>query len=210
MLTIAIPKGRLFKKIKELLIYFEPKVKDFDESSRKLIFETNKFRLVLVKPFDVPTYVYYGGADLGICGKDVILEHDYDIYELLDLNFGKCRISIAQKKEVKEFKLFPGFKVATKYENITRKYFGDLGIDVEIIKLYGSVELAPILNLADAIVDLVETGTTLRENGLKEVKVIEHSSARLIANRAFLKTKYNFIKPFVENLKKLIKEKKEG
>ncbi len=204
MITIAIPKGRLFKSIKSLLVKIDSKIENFDENSRKLIFETESFRLVLVKPFDVPTYVYYGGADLGICGKDVVLEHDYDIYELLNLGFGKCRISLAQKKEIEEFKIFPGFKVATKYENITRKYFSTLGIDVEIIKLYGSVELAPILNLADAIVDLVETGRTLKENGLKEVKVIEHSSACLIANRAYLKTKYNQIKPFLEKIKELL------
>jgi len=205
MITIAIPKGRLFKNIKNLLTKIDPNIEKFDENSRKLIFETDKFRFVLVKPFDVPTYVYYGGADLGICGKDVILEHDYDIYEVLNLGFGKCRISLAQKKEIEGFKIFPSFKVATKYENITRKYFSTLGIDVEIIKLYGSVELAPILNLADAIVDLVETGKTLRENGLKEVKVIEHSSARLIANRAYLKTKYNQLKSFIEKVKDILK-----
>jgi len=153
---------------------------------------------------DVPTYVYYAAADVGIAGKDVIEEKGYDLYEPLDLGFGACRLSVAEPVNAAEpydLNELSCVKVATKYPNLTDRYFRSKGIHPEIITLYGSVELAPLVGLADRIVDLVQTGNTLKANGLREVDTILHSTARFIVNRASLKTKYSLIKPLLDRMK---------
>jgi ATP phosphoribosyltransferase len=203
-ITIALPKGRLLKDAVSFLKKAGIDASETLKETRKLIFDWENFRFILVKPMDVPTYVYYGTADIGIAGKDVIEEKGYDLYEPLDLKFGECRLSVAEPEEIEEpydLEKLSFIRVATKYPRITDKYFRSKGIHPEIIVLYGSVELAPLVGLADRIVDLVQTGTTLRANGLREVDTILHSTARLIINRASLKTKYSVIKPVVEKMK---------
>jgi ATP phosphoribosyltransferase len=206
-LTVALPKGRLLKEsvkfLKEAGINAEETLKE----SRKLIFEWEEFRFLLVKPMDVPTYVHYAAADIGIAGKDVIEEKGYEVYEPLDLKFGECRLSVAEPvnyPEPYDIEKLSFIRVATKYPRITDRYFRSKGIHPEIITLYGSVELAPLVGLSERIVDLVQTGTTLRENGLKEVDVILKSTARLIVNRASLKTKYSRIKPIIDRIKRAL------
>lgn len=181
MLTIALPKGRiadetlaLFSKIFNI---------DFKFEDRKLILEKNGFRFLLVRNQDVPTYVYYGSCDLGVVGFDVLEEKGLDLAELLDLELGKCRVCVAMKAGEKIDYTKHKISVATKMENITKNFFAKKAMAVEVIKLYGSIELAPLVGLADAIVDIVETGATMKQNGLAEVETIMHSSARLIANK---------------------------
>jgi ATP phosphoribosyltransferase len=193
---VALPKGRLAEETLALLTrrgIIEPNLVDFD--SRKLIFEDklNAITFLLVKNADVVTYVEQGGADIGVAGLDMLLESAAGVYEFLDLNFGACRMSIAA---VKGFHTYykQNIKVATKYPNITKNTFAAKGIYVEIIKLYGSIELAPLTGLADYIVDLADSGETLRKNGLTEVEVIFRSSARLIGNKALSHIKYARIK----------------
>ena len=206
-ITIALPKGRL---LKDAVGFLEEAGIDASETlkeTRKLIFNRENFRFILVKPMDVPTYVYYGTADIGIAGKDVIEEKGYDLYEPLDLGFGACRLSVAEPEEIEEpydLEKLSFIRVATKYPRITDKYFRSKGIHPEIIVLYGSVELAPLVGLSDRIVDLVQTGTTLRANGLREVDTILHSTARLIVNRASLKTRYSIIKPIIDRIKRAL------
>ncbi len=181
MLTIALPKGRiadetlaLFSKIFNI---------DFKFEDRKLILEKSGFRFLLVRNQDVPTYVYYGSCDLGVVGFDVLEEKGLDLAELLDLELGKCRLCVAMKAGEKIDYTKHKISVATKMENITKNFFAKKAMAVEVIKLYGSIELAPLVGLADAIVDIVETGATMKQNGLAEVETIMHSSARLIANK---------------------------
>jgi ATP phosphoribosyltransferase len=206
-ITIALPKGRL---LKDAVGFLEEAGIDASETlkeTRKLIFNRENFRFILVKPMDVPTYVYYGTADIGIAGKDVIEEKGYDLYEPLDLGFGACRLSVAEPEEIEEpydLEKLSFIRVATKYPRITDNYFRSKGIHPEIIVLYGSVELAPLVGLSDRIVDLVQTGTTLRANGLREVDTILHSTARLIVNRASLKTRYSIIKPIIDRIKRAL------
>ena len=206
-ITIALPKGRLLKDAVGFLKEAEIDASETLKETRKLIFNWENFRLILVKPMDVPTYVYYGTADIGIAGKDVTEEKGYDLYEPLDLGFGACRLSVAEPEEIEEpydLENLSFIRVATKYPRITDKYFRSKGIHPEIIVLYGSVELAPLVGLSDRIVDLVQTGTTLRANGLREVDTILHSTARLIVNRASLKTRYSIIKPIIDQIKKAL------
>jgi ATP phosphoribosyltransferase len=207
VITFALPKGRLLKDAVNFLAKAGIDASSVLSETRKLVFEKDSFRFILVKPMDVPTYVYYGTADLGIVGKDVIEEKGYDLYEPLDLGFGGCRLSVAEPVDIKEpydVEKLSFIRVATKYPKITDRYFRSKGIHPEIIVLYGSVELAPLVGLADRIVDLVQTGTTLRENGLREVDVILRSTARLIVNRASLKTKYHVIKPIIDRMKRVL------
>jgi len=207
VITFALPKGRLLKDAVNFLAKAGIDASSVLSETRKLVFEKDSFRFILVKPMDVPTYVYYGTADLGIVGKDVIEEKGYDLYEPLDLGFGGCRLSVAEPVDIKEpydVEKLSFIRVATKYPKITDRYFRSKGIHPEIIVLYGSVELAPLVGLADRIVDLVQTGTTLRENGLREVDVILHSTARLVVNRASLKTKYHLIKPIIDRMKQVL------
>ena len=177
-------------------------------SSRKLIFDSDdrRFRAVLVKPADVPTYVEYGAADIGIAGRDVIMESGADLLQPLDLSFGHCRIAVAGPKGARSLNGsdHPTVRVATKYPRITLDYYNRRGIPVEIIALSGSIELAPLIGLADRIVDLVETGRTLKENGLEIVEVIAESSARLLVNRAGYQTKREEVLAFIHTLEKVV------
>jgi ATP phosphoribosyltransferase len=181
MLTIALPKGRIAEDT--LKIFEKIFEKRFAFDNRKLILDTDNFRFLLVRNQDVPTYVSYQAADVGVVGLDVLEEQESDLIRLLDLGIGKCEICIGlpDNKEL-DFSL-PEIKIATKLENITRKYFSSKAIPVNIIKLYGSIELAPLVGLADIIVDLVETGDTMRQNGLKIAETISHSSAHLVCNK---------------------------
>jgi len=180
MLTIALPKGRIAE---ETLAIFEKTFNTkFDFEDRKLILEKDGFRFLLVRNQDVPTYVLNQAADLGVVGLDVLTEKEMDLVKLLDLGIGKCRVCIGMKNEDELDYSKPEITVATKMVNITRNYFSSKAVAVKVIKLYGSIELAPIVGLADAIVDIVETGTTMKQNGLKVVEDIMESSAHLIAN----------------------------
>jgi len=199
--TIAISKGRILQESLPLLARARIIPDDDPEKSRKLIISTNQpgIRLVVIRATDVPTYVEYGAADAGIAGKDVLLEYNGDgLYEPLDLQIARCRLMLAG---------LPGsqtatnrLRVATKYMQTTLKYFSEQGRQVEIIKLYGSMELAPVLGLADCIVDLVDTGRTLKANGLVPLEKIADISSRLIVNKAAMKMKQAVIKPLIKKL----------
>jgi ATP phosphoribosyltransferase len=197
MLVIALCKGRFLDLSLDVLSRASIRFSEDVASSRKLIFdsEDGRYRVVLVKPADVPTYVEYGAADVGIAGRDVIMESSADLLQPLDLNFGHCKIAVAGRKETSDNNdqgLKPAttsVRVATKYPRITMDYYNARGIPVEIIPLSGSIELAPLIGLADRIVDVVETGRTLKENGLEILEVIAESSARLLINRAGYQTK---------------------
>src|SRR6056297_1089029 len=199
-LCIAMAKGRLAKEAVKL---FRQGGYDLPEKmlkSRKLIFEieSEKLEIILVKPADVPIYVEYGTADLGIVGKDTLLEENRDLYEVLDLQFGKCRFALAGLPGKKESLLQR--KVATKYPDFTRRYFRSKGEPVEIIKLNGSIELAPLTGLADTILDIVQTGRTLKENGLIVYEDIRELSARLVVNKVSMKTSQKSIARIIEAL----------
>lgn len=185
MLNIALPKGRLGEKVYDIFERSGFGCPSIKEKNRRLIFENEKngVRFFWVKPSDVAIYVEHGAADLGIAGKDILLEYEPDVYELLDLGIGKCRMAVAAKENFRD-NTDKTLRVATKFTNITKNYYSKLCRDIDIIKLNGSIELAPILGLSDVIVDIVETGTTLRENGLKAFETIVPISARLIANRS--------------------------
>jgi len=208
MINVALPKGRLGEKVYNMFEragYECPSIKD---PGRKLIFENEEkgVRYFWVKPSDVSIYVERGVADLGVAGKDILLEYEPEIYELLDLGLGKCRMAVAAKK---------GFyddgtrtlKVATKFVNVAQNYYSGLCRDIDIIKLNGSIELAPILGLSDVIVDIVETGTTLKENDLEVTETVFPISARLIANRASYRFKTDEINAIVECIGKEVSEK---
>ena len=191
-LTFALGKGRLANKTLDLLEQIGITCEEMkDKNTRKLIFvnEELKLKFFLSKALDVPTYVEYGAADIGVVGKDTLAEINRPVYEILDLKFGKCRFALAAKKGADFFDGYRKKTVATKYPNVARKFFERKNMDVEIIKIEGSVELAPLLHLADGIVDIVETGTTLKENGLEVVETVSEVSARLIANSASMKMK---------------------
>lgn len=181
MLTIALPKGRIAEETLE--IFAEIFGGEFKFESRKLILDVGEFRFLNVRNQDVPTYVEHGAADIGVVGLDVITEQELDIVNLMDMNLGKCKVAIGIKNEDELDWSKPDIKVATKMVNITKNYFAQKAVGVRVIKLYGSIELAPLVGLSDAIVDIVETGTTMRENGLKVAEEIMDSSAHLIANK---------------------------
>ena len=193
MLTLALSKGRIFDDTLPLLASAGIEVLDDPEKSRKLILATNRpdLRVVLVRASDVPTYVQYGGADLGVAGKDVLIEHGEDgLYQPLDLKIARCRMSVAVRADfdyASAVRQGSRIRVATKYTQIARQHFADKGVHVDLIKLYGSMELAPLTGLADAIVDLVSTGSTLKANNLVEVEHIMDISSRLVVNQAALK-----------------------
>ncbi len=204
-LTIALAKGRILDETLPLLARAGIEAADDLNSSRKLVFSTNHahIKLVLIRSADVPTYVQYGAADLGIAGKDVLLEHGGEgLYERLDLKIAPCRLMTAGFVD----RVLPrvGLKVATKYPRITREFFLKQGQQVELIKLYGSMELAPVVGLADMIVDLVDSGNTLKANGLQPLDHIMDISSRLIVNRASLKMKNQAIKALVDKIEKAI------
>ena len=204
MITLALSKGRIFDETLPLLQAAGIKVLENPDTSRKLILPTNQpdVRVVLVRATDVPTYVQHGGADLGVAGKDVLLEHGGEgLYQPLDLNIAKCRMSVAVREGfdyAAEVRQGTRLRVATKYTEVARQHFADKGVHVDLIKLYGSMELAPLTGLADAIVDLVSTGSTLKANQLIEVEHIMDISSRLVVNQASLKLKMASIRPLIE------------
>jgi ATP phosphoribosyltransferase len=208
-LTVAIPKGRNLKPTVEL---FKRLGMDFSaalEDNRTLIFEhkPSKSRAIIVRDTDIPVYVENGAVDIGISGKDQLEEQDKPIYEMLDLGFGKCRLVIAEPTSLKKHddpSRWTHIRVATKFTNITAEYFRDKGIHVEVIKLYGSIEIAPLVGLCERIVDLVSTGNTLKANGLVEMETIMNVSARLAVNRASLKTKTGRINELVRDMEESI------
>lgn len=203
-ITIALSKGRIFEDTAPFLKAAGIVAQDDPESSRKLIIDTNNpaVRLIMVRASDVPTYVQYGAADLGVAGKDVLLEHGGGgLYQPLDLQIARCRMMVAVPDDFDyESAVFQGarLRVATKYLKTARDHFADKGMHVDLIKLYGSMELAPLVGLADAIVDLVSSGNTLKANHLKAVEEIMPISARLIINQAALKLKRETIQPLLE------------
>ena len=211
-LTIAIPKGRILTESIELFAKIGIHLESMLEDSRKLIFEypEQNLRALIVRATDVPTYVEYGCADLGIVGKDTLLEQDKDLYEPLDLKFGYCRMMVAEPVNLAKSD-DPGrwshIRVATKYPHVAEKYFASKGVQAEIIKLYGSIELGPLVGLSERIVDLVSTGETLRQNGLVEVETIAEITTRLVVNRASLKTKHGRIRGIIDGLEKVIADK---
>ena len=204
MITLALSKGRIFDETLPLLKAAGIEVLEDPETSRKLILPTNQdgVRVVLVRATDVPTYVEYGGADLGVTGKDTLIEHGgQGLYQPLDLQIAKCRMSVAVRADfdyVTAVRSGSRLKVATKYTHIAREFFAQKGVHVDLIKLYGSMELAPLTGLADAIVDLVSTGSTLKANHLIEVERIMDISSRLVVNQASLKLKQESIRAIIE------------
>ena len=239
-ITVALPKGKLFQRSVELLAkvgysadnvtedsrklvisnedskvrFIITKTVDLpDKDTRKLIFvnEDLKLRFFLAKGPDVPTYVEYGAADIGIIGKDVLLEERKDVYELLDLKYGRCRLMLAVPEQMQRPRLtdYAHLRVATKYPNCAQEYFRSLGIQTEIIKLNGSIELGPMVGLSELIVDIVETGRTLKENKLVEVDSIYTATARLIANRVSFKLKFDRLDKLVRDLRKVLDEEEE-
>jgi ATP phosphoribosyltransferase len=204
MITLALSKGRIFEETVPLLKAAGIEVLDDPEKSRKLILDTNQpnVRVLVVRATDVPTYVQYGGADMGITGKDTLLEHgSQGLYQPLDLQIAKCRISVAVRADfdyASAVKQGSRLKVATKYVAIAREFFASKGVHVDLIKLYGSMELAPLVGMADAIVDLVSTGNTLKANHLVEVERIMDISSRLVVNQAALKLKQAPIRKIID------------
>ncbi len=205
MIDIALPKGRLGDKVYKLFSSIGYDCSTLTDDSRKLVFEDDRtgVRYLLIKPSDVAIYVEHGAADIGVIGKDVLLETEPDVYELLDLGLGKCTLSVAAPNGYQE-DTDGVLRVATKYPHVAHRYYQDRNREIDIIKLNGSIELAPILGLSDVIVDIVETGTTLRENNLSVYERIAPSSARLIANVSSYKFKQQEITKMVSALSEAI------
>jgi len=204
-IAIALPKGRL---LPEAIKLFEATGIEGLEGlmeSRRLLCEdvTRAYRFMVLRPADIPTYVEHGATDMGVVGKDILLEQERDVYEPLDLKFGACRLVVAQPKNLQQRWSPGGFssvRVATKYPKLAERYFAHQGVQVEIIRLSGSIELAPLVGLCERIVDLVDTGRTLQENDLEEVEEIATATARLIVNRAALKTKHQQVRGLIDRL----------
>lgn len=207
MINIALPKGRLGKKVYNILESIGYGCPEILEDNRKLVFEDekNNVRYFWVRPSDVGIYVERGAADVGVVGKDIILEYNPDIYELIDMGIGKCRVCVAGIKDERP-DTEKTLRIATKFENIAKDYYRKKGRDIEIIKLNGSIELAPILGLSDVIVDIVETGTTLKENNLEVKEEIVDISARFIANKSSYKFKNDEIIKMAEKIKETIEK----
>ena len=208
MLNIALPKGRLGNQVYDLLDGIGYDCREIYQDDRRLVFENAAagVRYFLVKPSDVAIYVEHGAADIGIVGKDILLESGADIYELLDLHIGKCRVCVAGKTDYRE-DTDRRLRVATKFVNIAKSYYASINREIEIIKLNGSIELAPLLGLSDVIVDIVESGKTLKENNLKVLTEIVPISARFIANKAAYKFKYEEISIMLNKLAAVLPEK---
>lgn len=208
-LTIALPKGTLFKDTVKLLKAVGFKCAGMEEDTRKLLFsdEEEKVRYIICRPTDVPTFVEYGAADLGMVGKDTIIEQKKDVYELLDLKYGSCRFVVAIPQNLqgkKDWTRMTQARVATKFPRVAENFFNQKGVQVEIIKLHGNIELAPIVGLSEMIVDIVSSGRTLRENNLVEVEEILKSTTRLIANRVSHRMKSSRINPIIEKMRELV------
>ncbi len=206
MLNVALPKGRLGEKVYAMFESAGYECPSIKENTRKLIFENpeRQVRYFWVKPSDVAIYVERGAADIGVAGKDILLEYNPDVYELLDLKLGKCRMAVAAPVDFQDDGQ-KRLKVATKFTNIAADYYAGLGREIDIIKLNGSIEIAPILKLSDVIVDIVETGTTLKENNLEVKNTILPISARLIANKATFKFKGEQIEDIVNSIRGAVK-----
>lgn len=208
-LTIAIPKGRILEESIEMFGRIGIDLSGMLDDSRKLVFAypEQRLRALIVRATDVPTYVEYGCADLGIVGKDTLLEQEKDLYEPLDLKFGYCRMVVAEpagRSADDDPTRWSHVRVATKYPTVAERHFSSKGIQAEIIKLYGSIELGPLVGLAERIVDLVSSGETLRQNGLVEVETIAEITTRLVVNRASLKTKHQRIRGIIDALEKIL------
>ncbi len=206
-LTIALSKGRIFKETLPLLAHADIYPLDDPDKSRKLILDTNhdNIKLVIIRATDVPTYVQYGAADVGVAGKDVLMEHGGEgLYEPLDLKIAKCRLMTAGPVEDKP--VSSRLRVATKFVKTAKRYYAEKGIQVEVIKLYGSMELAPLVGLAERIVDVVDTGNTLKANGLTPLEHIADISSRLIVNKASMKMKHQQIKLLIERIAEAVQE----
>ena len=204
-LTIALSKGRIYKETVPLLAHAGIEPLDDPETSRKLILDTNRpeVKIVILRASDVPTYVQYGAADVGVAGKDVLMEHGGDgLYEPIDLKIAQCKLMVAGNKEA--LASAGRKRIATKFVNCARRYYAAKGEQVELIKLYGSMELAPLVGLADGIVDLVDTGNTLRANGLEPLEHIADISSRLIVNKAAMKLKNAAIKSFLQHMEEAV------
>jgi ATP phosphoribosyltransferase len=216
MITIALSKGRIFEETTPLLAAAGITALEDPETSRKLILPTNRddVRLIIVRATDVPTYVQYGAADLGIAGKDVLNEHGGDgLYQPLDLEIARCKMMVAVREDFDYFgsiRQGARLKVVTKYVKTAREHFADKGMHVDLIKLYGSMELGPLVGLADAIVDLVSTGGTLRANNLKAMEEVCDISSRLIVNQASLKLKRNLLQPIMDDFAHAVEGKKKS
>ena len=210
MLNVALPKGRLGEKVYAMFEKAGFECPSIRENNRKLIFENPEagVRYFWVKPSDVAIYVERGAADIGVAGKDILLEYAPDVYELLDMELGRCRMAVAAPKDFRDDLRRP-LKVATKFENMARRYYASIGRDIDIIHLNGSIEIAPILGLSDVIVDIVETGTTLKENDLCVFEEILPISARLVANKANFKFKQQAIRKLSDSLREQINNRTE-
>lgn len=213
-LTVALPKGKLFSLSADLFAKIGYTAEGLDEKSRKLVIrnEAKKIKFIISKTADVPTYVEYGAADIGVIGKDVLVESGQDVYELLDLGFGRCHLMMAVPKDKKRKRLsdYTHTRVATKFPHIAESFFSSKGMQMEYIKLNGSIELGPIVGLSESIVDIVETGTTLKENNLEEIVPIMDATARLIVNRVSFKLKFDRIHPMVEDLRQILESGAEA
>lgn len=209
-LTIALSKGRIFKETLPLLAHAGIVPLDDPETSRKLILDTNHedVKLVIIRASDVPTYVQYGAADLGVAGKDVLMEHGGSgLYEPLDLCIARCRLMVAGREPWSE--QAQRLRIATKYVNSARQHFAGQGVQVEVIKLYGSMELAPLVGLSDLIVDVVDTGNTLRANGLRPLEKIADISSRLVVNKSAMKRKHARVQSFIEQMAVAVRKQQE-
>jgi len=210
-LTIALSKGRILKETLPLLEAAGIRLLEDPESSRKLIFDTSRddVKIIIIRATDVPPYLQYGGADIGVAGKDVLMEHGAEgIYEPLDLDIARCKLMVAAK--VNAAPVSGRLRVATKFVNVAQRYFASQGVQAEIIKLYGAMELAPLVGLADRIVDVVDTGNTLRANGLEPTELIATISSRLIVNRASMKTRHADIQPIVDSIAEAVEARREN
>ena len=210
MLNVALPKGRLGEKVYAMFEKAGFECPSIKENNRKLIFENEEkgIRYFWVKPSDVAIYVEHGAADIGVAGKDILLEYEPDIYELLDLDIGKCRMAVAGKKDFRD-NTQKTLRVATKFTNIAKNYYASMGREIDIIHLNGSIEIAPILGLSDVIVDIDETGNTLKENNLEVHEEIVPISARLIANKASFKFKNAQIEAILKSMTQQLEEKND-
>lgn len=210
-MKIALAKGRLAEETIAIMKTAGIEFPDYSPKSRKLVFEdrTGTLRMIFVKPWDVPVYVENGAADLGVVGKDVLMENKADVYEVADLGIGKCRLCVAgyQDQEMEKKKKL---KIGTKFSVAAKEYFNRRGVSTEVIKLNGSVELAPLMGLSDVIVDLVETGSTLKENGLVILETMADISARLIVNKVSLKTRSGEIDAFIEKVETVCEERRKA
>ena len=209
MLNVALPKGRLGDRVYEMFEEAGFECPSIKEKNRKLIFENEEtgVRYFWVKPSYVAIYVERGAADIGVVGKDILMESKPEVYELLDMETGKCRMAVAAPKGFQD-DVQSTLRVATKFVNVARQFYASTGRDIDIIKLNGSIELAPILGLSDVIVDLVETGTTLKENNLEVVQVIDHISARFISNKSSFKFRNKEIEKVMEGLARVIESRR--